>query len=298
MSETETQVCGPLVVSRPKVPLPEGAWDCHAHCFGPFDVFPLPAGSAARPTEAHGTQYLQMLDHVGLARGVLVHGSAYGFDMACTLDGVAQAQGRVAGIGVVPSDIAPDALAALRARGMVGLRFSHGKSPGPGVLPLDALPELAGPLADLGMQAHVWADAADCLDRAAMFRDAACPVVFDHMGMPPRGAGPQDSVVRGFIDMAEETGAWIKLIPHRFSDDWPLARDVRALHEALCERLPDRLVWGSDWPFLGMQALAPDVGQRLDLLRDWTSDAALFTQILVGNPRRLFNDLSATEDDR
>lgn len=284
---------GPYEVSKPRVPLPPGAWDCHAHCFGPFDRFPLPDGVTRRPVEAHAAQYVAMLDHVGMARGVLVHGSAYGHDNGCMIEALTDR--RLVGIAIVPATSSEGDLVALRAQGVRGLRFSHGKSPGPGSLPLAALRPLGPILGALGMQAHVWADCADILAHAEVLVEAGCPLVLDHMAMPAPGAGPAGRDFVALRELVAQTGAFIKLTPHRISTDWPLARDVRALHEALCEAVPDRLVWGSDWPFLGMQDLAPDVGQRLDLLHDWTPDAAVLRRILVDNPAHLFSSKTKGE---
>ncbi len=283
---TAAKRIGPFDVTPPRRALPAGAWDCHAHCFGPFDRFPLPAGLARQPIEAHGVQYLEMLDHVGLTNGVLVHGSAYRFDNSCTIDAVKNP--RLVGIAVVEPTVTDDELRDLRQSGVLGLRFSHGKSPGPGSLPLAALESLGPRLAELGMQAHVWADCADVLAHEKLLRGAPCPLVIDHMGMPARGMGPRDGPFQALVELIEETGAIVKLTPHRISDDWPEAKDVRPLHEAICARVPDQLIWGSDWPFLGMKELAPDVGQRLDLLSAWTQDDDLMNKILVKTPARLF----------
>ena len=55
-------------------------WDCHAHVFGPYDRFPLAPDRSYTPPEAPLEDYLAMLERLGMARGMLVHPSAYGED--------------------------------------------------------------------------------------------------------------------------------------------------------------------------------------------------------------------------
>jgi predicted TIM-barrel fold metal-dependent hydrolase len=68
----------PREVTRPKVPLPPGACDTHAHVFGPADRFAYADDRSYTPPDAPLEKYLGMLDTLGLARGVLVQGSAHG----------------------------------------------------------------------------------------------------------------------------------------------------------------------------------------------------------------------------
>jgi 2-pyrone-4,6-dicarboxylate lactonase len=51
---------------------------------------------------------------------------------------------------------------------------------------------------------------------------------------------------------------------------------------------PARLVWGSDWPYLGMGDQSPNVGDLLNLFDRWSPDRALRHQIMVENPATLY----------
>ena len=76
----------PRAPSRPKVPLPDGACDTHAHVFGPAERFPFADDRSYTPPDAPLAHYLAMLDTLGFARGVLVEGSAHGSDNSAMLD--------------------------------------------------------------------------------------------------------------------------------------------------------------------------------------------------------------------
>jgi predicted TIM-barrel fold metal-dependent hydrolase len=56
---------------------------------------------------------------------------------------------------------------------------------------------------------------------------------------------------------------------------------------ALIETVPDRIIWGSDYPHL---SFADKVGsvELFNLLAQWAPDAAMRKKILVDNPQRLF----------
>jgi 2-pyrone-4,6-dicarboxylate lactonase len=48
------------------------------------------------------------------------------------------------------------------------------------------------------------------------------------------------------------------------------------------------VLWGTDWPHPNVRAM-PDDGDLVDLLADFAPDEALRTQVLVDNPRRLYD---------
>jgi predicted TIM-barrel fold metal-dependent hydrolase len=54
------------------------------------------------------------------------------------------------------------------------------------------------------------------------------------------------------------------------------------------QRAPHRLLFGSDWPYIGLDKDLPTVGGLLDLFHRWTDDAALREALLVRNPIELY----------
>ncbi len=62
-------------------------------------------------------------------------------------------------------------------------------------------------------------------------------------------------------------------------------------YRALVDRVPERLVWGSDWPHINYNTgMLPNDGALLDRLLDWAPDAAIRERILVDNPRQLYGE--------
>ncbi len=58
------------------------------------------------------------------------------------------------------------------------------------------------------------------------------------------------------------------------------------LARAIVEAVPDRVIWGSDWPHIPEGGR--DTGELLNLLGDWIPEAAARDRILRDNPARLF----------
>src|SRR5437667_5467629 len=111
--------------SPPKIPLPPGACDTHAHVFGPASRFPYAPDRRYTPPDAPLEKYLGMLDTLGFARGALVQGSAHGRDNAAMLDALARHPGRLRGVAVADGDTSPAELRRWAASGVRGLRFNH-----------------------------------------------------------------------------------------------------------------------------------------------------------------------------
>src|ERR1041384_6861470 len=95
----------PRSPSRPKIPLPAGACDTHAHVFGPAARFPYAADRSYTPPDAPVEKYLAMLDTLGFARGVLVQGSAHGRDNRAMLNALRLHPKRLRGVTVADSSL-------------------------------------------------------------------------------------------------------------------------------------------------------------------------------------------------
>lgn len=277
--------------TAPRRALPRGAWDCHSHVFGAPDVYPLLAERRYDPPFAPGEAYLAMLDTVGFEHGVIVHPSAYGYDNGCTGDAIALAPRRLSGVCVVDPAIDDAGLEALHEAGFRSIRFTVTGARArsfAGSLDFDDLDRLAPRMRALGWYVDVWATC-DAIVAAAS-RLAACgmPVVFDHMGYFDVAAGVQDPLFRSYRALLRDGDFWIKTTPIRLVRGDPTSAAIRPFHEALLEAIPERALFGSDWPYLSLDANRPDTGRLVDLFDDWTGDDVLRQRIFVDNPERFF----------
>lgn len=259
--------------------LPPGACDAHGHIFPSRDLYPTGNESMAlAPVEF----YLDVHKQLGFTRGVLVQGGAYKFDNRAMLDALEQHPHSLRGVALVSADTSESDLAALMQRQVRALRFTKG-----GASKIDDFGAIAPKMRNLGLHAEMFIGLENFLTRASDLLAQKVPLVLDHL------AGPFDATMampdfQRLLGLLADHDIWVKLTPARNSDQFPGYADIRPFHDALIATRPDRLVWGSDWPFPNMSDQTPDLGRLVTLFGDWVSDARLRQRILVDNPARLY----------
>lgn len=289
------RIAGP--VAQPKRPTrlpPPGAWDCHAHVFGPPDKFPYAEGRGYSPPDAPVENFLALLDHNGCTHGLVVQGNAHGYDNCVVLDAISRFPRRLRGIAITDTRIQPTTLRDWHKLGMRGLRF-HLMAEVPGYVRgvgLDVFQVFRKTMAELGWVMQIFCDGRVLADTAPTLREIACemPVIVDHYGMVAASGGVNEPNFQALLKLVGEGHAYVKLsAPYRMSKQFPDYADTQVLHKALVRANPERLMWGTDWPHPSIPAtVMPDDGHLLDLLFDWTPDEAVRRKILVDTPTRLF----------
>jgi 2-pyrone-4,6-dicarboxylate lactonase len=290
-------IAGPVPhPKKPHIPPPPGAWDAHAHIFGPPDKFPYTAGRGYTPPDAPVESYIALLDHLGFTRGLIVQGNAHGFDNRVVLDALARYPQRFRGIGITDTRIKPEVLRDWHALGMRGLRFHLFTDEGrPGYVRgvgLDVLEVFRPVMRELGWAMQAFCDWRLMRDIAPVLRDVSreMPVIVDHMLNIPTERGVEDENFQALVRLIGEGHAHVKLsAAYRLSTRFPDYPDAKPFHDALLRANPERLLWGTDWPHPSIPGeIMPDDGHLLDLLHDWTPDAQTRRRILVETPERLF----------
>jgi len=289
------RIAGP--VARPKTPRvlpPPGAWDTHAHIFGPADKFPYAPGRGYTPPDAPVEKFIALLDHLGCARGLVVQGNAHGYDNRVLLDALARYPQRLRGIAITDIRIKPDELREWHRFGMRGLRF-HLLKQKPGYVRgvgLDVFEVFRKTMRELGWAMQLFCDHGVMQDMAATLRDISreMTVIVDHMLMMPAARGVNDPNFQALLRLVGEGHVHVKVsAPYRLSTQFPDYPDARPFHEALVRANPERLMWGTDWPHPSIPAdVMPDDGNLLDLFYAWTPDEKTRRRILVDTPARLF----------
>jgi 2-pyrone-4,6-dicarboxylate lactonase len=263
-----------------------GAWDTHAHVFGPRRDFPYAADRAYTPPDATPGDYLRMLDALGIERGVLVQPSCYGTDNHRLVTAVAAHPDRF--VGVVDLDLrtaTDDQLAAMPGVRGLRLRWPAGA---------DRLDPTLARLATLGWHLDVLLDhigsAPALLDRVAA---SGVRVVVEAMGSP-RATDAVDG--RGFTALREWLAAgegWVKL-SHPYAIDDPATSFPHAARfaRALVEAAPEQCVWGSDWPHPMVRGgPVPNDTRLFDLVPEWVGGIDAARAVLVDNPRACYGSV-------
>jgi len=267
--------------------VPEGACDSHAHVISADRAaYPMVGHRAFTPPPAPEDAYLAMLAATGMGRGVLIQVSVYGTDNSYLLDVLRRHPDRLRGVVVVDATISDQALQEMHELGVRGVRLNVLVSGGVG---FDALETLAARVAPLGWHIQLFMNVQDLPALLPRMKRLPCPCVVDHIGHMPAGSTVAAPGFQALLRMAGDRGWWVKLSgAFRISNDHAQYCDVTPLVHELIRVVPDRLVWGSDWPHVGLNAHMPDTGVLRNLLPIWAPDSDLRQRILVANPAALY----------
>src|SRR6478736_1900807 len=170
-------IAGPVAQPKtPRVMPPPGAWDSHAHVFGPADKFPYAPGRGYTPPDAP-----------------VVQGNAHGYDNRVVLDAITRFPQRLRGIAITDARVKPETLREWHRLGMRGLRF-HLLPEDPGYVRgvgLDVFEVFRKTMAELGWVMQLFCDHRVMHDVAPTLRAVSreMPVIVDHMLMVPAGKG-------------------------------------------------------------------------------------------------------------
>lgn len=282
--------------------IPALACDCHMHIFGPRDIYPYAEGRIYTPPAASIDAYLATRERLGLERVVVVQPSVYGTDNRCHADAVARIPG-ACGVAVIAGD-EPDAeLERLHSAGFRGVRINleQGSIDAPMETVLD---RLGGRLREIGWHLQIFAGAEAIAPVATALSRFPVPVMFDHFANLSPWLGPAQpgfDTVHGLLKSGNCSMKLSAAYHHPRRDDEGGPEEARHFVARLIETVPDRLVWGSNWPHPNTvprttateAPIAPfreiDDVEMLDFLVDWAGDAAILKTILVDNPAAFYD---------
>jgi predicted TIM-barrel fold metal-dependent hydrolase len=283
-SETAPAPCPPPRPSAaPRHAPPPGAWDAHTHVVGPP---PWVSPRNFDPPTATAEAYLHHLDTLGMAYGVLVQVSVHGTDNRLMVEALEANPGRLRGVAAITPDTPPAELRRLHAAGVRGARvltLARG-----GVTAEDA-PALARLVAPLGWHLEFGVHREDLMALRPLIDALPTPVVVAHFGGSSAGGDAGEEAAAAVLGMLERPDRYVKLsAPYHFGP--PPWTALAPFAQALARRAPHGLLWGSDWPHVGVGDAAdmPATQDLLDVLVDWIPDPQLRHAILVDNPARLY----------
>jgi 2-pyrone-4,6-dicarboxylate lactonase len=198
---------------------------------------------------------------------------------------------KLRGVAVVSHDVSVGELERLHAAGVRGIRcnivdLKFGK----GQLPLEELHALAERIKPLGWHVEFLMHTDEFPELDRQLAAFPVPVVFGHLGYVATSKGGGSAGFRAMLRLAKDGKAWVKLTaPYRLTPSQMPYPDVDDTARELVETIPDRLVWGSDWPHVFIKSPIPNDGDLLDLLAHWVPDTAQRHRILVSNPTELYD---------
>ncbi len=255
--------------SRPELVLPDGAVDAHCHVFGPEATFPYAPERKYTPADAPKERLWALRDHLGFARNVLVQASCHGADNRALVDALLDAAGRARGVAVVTPDITDTQLADLDTAGVRGVRFNFVRRLADPPPPESLLP-LIDRVRRLGWHIVLYFEAADLPGLYDFIAGLQTIAVIDHMGRPDVTLDPDGAEFALLLRLlTSHQHVWCKVsCPERLSVTGPPDyRDVIPFATRVVDAIPNRVLWGTDWPHPNMKTHMPDDGKLVDFIR-------------------------------
>ena len=288
IADREPTIPGPVPNPRkPKLKLPPGACDCHAHVFGPQSQFPYIPDAGYIPPDATADSYIRLLKRLGVSRAVLVQPSVYGTDHAAMLAAMTSGKFPFRGVAVVSRDVTATEIEKLHAAGFRGIRI-NGQSKNAG-LPLEIAPKLAELIKPFGWHLQFFLSVEKIPDLEQQLSALPVNVVIDHLGVFNCSAGLEGAGFARLLRLMKHDNVWVKLSGvYHVSKKPPLASDAVPFVQRMVEVSSERLVWATDWPH-PTAAWIPDDGDLVDMLGQWVPDENTRRRILVDNPARLYD---------
>ena len=276
---------------KPKITLPAGATDTHAHICGPKSQYAYFSERVYTPPDCLLPAYSHMLKTLGVERAVLVQPSVYGTDNSAMLAAMKTAGSSFRGVAVVADDISEAELKRLHDAGVRGVRVNIVDVPNrkPGTLPMDALRKLAQKVKPFGWHMEFLAHVDEFPDLDNMLDGFPVDTVYGHLGYMKTDKGIAHPGFQALLRLMKAGKAWVKLTgPYRISLQTMPHADTNDYAHELIKAAPQQVVWGSDWPHVMVKGAMPNDGDICDLLGNWVLDANVRKQVLVDNPARLY----------
>lgn len=266
--------------------------DTHLHIFGDRDRYPLGHELRSQPPDAALERFLALAQPEGVERMVFDQPSHYGLDNRCILDAIESVGlDRARAIAAVDTDrVTAAELAALDAKGVRGIRVNYGyRSTDPDIAHRAAqeLLRLAPLAADLGWHLELLVPNAALQRLIPTLSSLPCDFSVGHFGVFAAAAGVQQPGFADFLRLHAMGRCWVKFTGVYRVSKVPGFGDIAPIAQAFVRNNPDRIVWGTDWPFLSHLDVVT-YAEVVRLFEAWVPDESMQRRILVDNPARLF----------
>lgn len=259
--------------------------DCHAHIWG-ADM-PFVSSAWTRPDYVYAAEdFLADLDAHGIMFGVVAAASLFGTYNDYVIRAL-RAHKRLRGTAILDPAVDLYTLEAMRADGIVGARLQW--------FFMDPLPDMADDLfvrmcarlRDLDMHVHLNIEGARLYPVASRLMDSGVKLVIDHYGWHDFGPGLEAQSYQDMLRLLDRGHAWVKLCCGHVRPDRDLPRAYA--QDLLARYGPERLLWGSNAPFVGHEESA-SYALVVEEFNDIVPDAAMRRAIGLNGYRFYFGD--------
>jgi predicted TIM-barrel fold metal-dependent hydrolase len=256
--------------------------DAHAHVF--TTDMPLRDRPRHRPTYSFTIeQYLDVLDNHGVRMAVLAAASPWHDYNDYLIDSVAR-HPRLRGTVIVEPNVERIVLRDMADHGIVGIRLPFAG--------LERLPDITSfeyrrlfkRLVDLDWHVHLHVEGERLAPLLPPLEASGVKLVVDHLGRPDPKTGIDSEGFRATVRSVERGRTWVKTsAPNRLGE----AAATRYVREFLRRVGPDKLIWGSDCPFVGEETKIT-YQQTIDWIVGCVDDAEARRKIMGENAISLY----------
>jgi predicted TIM-barrel fold metal-dependent hydrolase len=248
--------------------------------------YPLWAGAVLDPPDASVEDYAKVHERIGIARCVVAAPSIYGADNSCTRDAIASLGIPAKGTAVLTKDTTLAQIAELDRVGFVAARFNCIQG---GPWKLEDIAPIAHRIAEFGWHVQVYASPRLIVAMTQILASLPVPLLVEHAGHIREPDGEDAEAFALVMKLVDGGKTWVKLSSPYLEPDARGERQDRFANtvSAFAGAIPERLVWGSDWP----HATEPDAIDTFELFSQFCAfvgNEATLDRILVENPKQLY----------
>jgi predicted TIM-barrel fold metal-dependent hydrolase len=243
--------------------------DTHAHVFTRDLPFITKEGTDFERDFAV-EDYVAELDAAGIKYGVIAAATFLGTYHDYTLAALEQFK-RLRATVIVEPDIPLSRLRALKRAGVVGIRIGTGNMDAAPDLTSAAYDQLFRRITDLDWHVHVYGRGEHMPSLFSALDKAGVKTVVDHFGARDGKSGETSESFQALLSAVKNGRTWVKLSGPYLSE----GLDHKALAACLLrEAGPERLLWGSDWPFVKLKGR-----YRYQQTLDWYANVMPDTEV-------------------
>ena len=274
-------------LAKPRFAMPARACDGHVHVFGPQASYPRVAEPHYTLPDGPVRMLTGMGQTLGLERFAIVQPSYYGTDNRCMLDALDLLGNRARGVVMVKEDTSDDELALMHQQGVRAVRLDLFLRASWKTAEIAAyIKRSIERVRPLGWHVQFYTPGYVIRDLIPYLADLDGDYVIDHMGYMLESDGLTRADFDRMLKVVAAGRGWFKLsAAYRLAKDGNFSK-LEPLARAIIDAVPERTIWGSDWPHIPLGER--DTGQYLNLLADWIPDASARDRVLADNPGRLY----------
>lgn len=241
--------------------------DSHAHVY--TTDMPLSATAWHKPpADATIAQYVETLDAHGVQYAVLAAASLFD-DYNEYQIAAARKHKRLRTTAIVKPTIDPYVMRMMKDDGVVGIRLQWRNVKNPPDITTAEYRKFLRRVRDLDWHVHINQTATMLAAPIAALQAEGVKLVIDHFGHPQQG-GVDCEGFQAVLRAVDNGRTWVKLSAGYRLESQAVARDcAQAL---LAHAGPERLLWGSDWPFAAYEE-SVRYEDTIANFREWVPDA-------------------------